>query len=77
MVTVNKKSAAAIAGILLLMQSPMPAWAQAAADEVQSVPAQTEATAKAPTEEAIEKAENQVRELEAQIEQQKEEIKKI
>lgn len=31
MVTVNKKSAAVIAGIvLLLMQSPMPAWAQEA-----------------------------------------------
>ena len=68
MVTVNKKSAAAIAGILLFMQSPMPAWAQDAANEVQNVPTQAEVTKKAPTEEAIEKAEKRVRELEAQIE---------
>lgn len=77
MVTVNKKSAAAIAGILLLMQSPMPAWAQDAADEVQNVPTQTEETAKASTEDKVQKAENLVSELKVKIETKKQELEEV
>ena len=74
MVTVKKKSAAAIAGFVLFLQGPMPAWAQEAAEVVQNTQAQTEVTAKASTEEAIEKAEEQVQQLEAQIEEYKKKV---
>ena len=74
MVTVKKKSAAAIAGFVLFLQGPMPAWAQEAVEDVQNTQAQTEVTAKASTEEAIEKAEEQVQQLEAQIEEYKKKV---
>lgn len=74
MVTVKKKSAAAIAGFVLFLQGPMPAWAQEAAEVVQNTQVQTEATVKASTEEAIEKAEEQVHQLEAQIEEYKKKV---
>ena len=77
MVTVKKKSAAAIAGILLLMQSPMPAWAQEAANDAQTnMQPAAEATVKAPTandvrqsEEQVDKLKSQVNDYEAQIEE--------
>lgn len=77
MVTVKKKSAAAIAGFVLFLQGPMPAWAQEAAEVVQNTQAQTEVTAKASTEEAIEKAEEQVQQLEAQIEEYKKKLQNL
>ena len=68
MVTVKKKSAAAIAGILLLMQSPMPAWAQEAANDVQTnMQPAAEATVKAPTADDVRQSEERVDKLKSQV----------
>lgn len=70
MVTVKKKSAAAIAGFVLFLQGPMPAWAQEAAEVVQNTQAQTEVTAKASTENKLLQVEHNIEELKSKIDEQ-------
>ena len=71
MVTVNKKSAAVIAGLLLSLQSPMPAWAKDAANEVKdNTLTVSETTVNASTENKLLQVEHNIEELKSKIDDQ-------